>query len=249
MAPPLFQVEGLTRRFGRLVALAPTSFAAGAGELVVVTAPPGGGKTTLCRLIAGELRPTGGRVLLGGRRVDRLAPHARCRLGIGRLHRPPRPLSGMTVIENALVAAAFGRAPRPAAAAALPGAAELAASLLEVRGATEDWPGEVADPRARAAAALAYCGLEGESGAPADGLSAAQAARLELARAIAANPLLLVADQPLEGLPDAEAAEVARLFRRIRRAGIAVLACERPGGPLGEIADRVVPLPPGDGVG
>lgn len=249
-APPaLLAVEEVSRRFGRIVAVAPTSFRVGGGEMVVLAAPAGAGKTTLFRVIAGELPPTAGRVSLAGRSLGRLPPHARARLGMVRVQSPPRPFGGMTVFDNVRVAAHFGRRPRVARAptSALPGAAELAASLQAVHGASEAWPGEIVDPSARAAAALAYCGLDGDRDLPVGRLAPGQAVRLELARAIAANPLVLLADQPLDGLDETAAAEVVRLLRRARRAGLAVVACERPGGPLGAAADRVVRLAPGDG--
>ena len=109
---PIVEVAGLSKRFGNLAVIDDLSFSLAPGEALGVVGPNGAGKTTTLNLIAGDLRPTTGSVRFAGENVTQLGSHRRCRLGIGRTSQVPRPFEGLSVFENVLVGASFGRAPR-----------------------------------------------------------------------------------------------------------------------------------------
>src|ERR1700679_1052636 len=108
MANPLLQLDGVTKRFGRVVVAEDLSFTVGPGDTVGIVGPNGAGKTSLFGLISGDLTPGAGQISFAGRQVTRLDAAARCRLGIGRTYQVPRPFTDMTVFENVLVAAQQG---------------------------------------------------------------------------------------------------------------------------------------------
>ena len=148
----ILEARGLSKRFGRLTVIEELSFTLDAGEALGIVGPNGAGKTTALNLLAGDVRPDAGQVLLDGADVTRLSPHQRCRLGIGRTAQVPRPFGGLTAFENVLVGATQGgrhtrRAADRASAAALDragmaGLANVPAAARRCSSASgSSWPG------------------------------------------------------------------------------------------------------------
>jgi branched-chain amino acid transport system ATP-binding protein len=182
----LLQLDRVTKRFGRVSVADELSLEVRADELIGVVGPNGAGKTSLFSMISGDLAPDRGRVVFGGRLVNGLDAAARCRLGIGRTYQIPRPFEQMTVFENVLVAAQAGAGLRGGHAN------QRAFSVLEETGLARD-----ANRRA------------GE-------LGLLQRKRLELARALATGPRLLLLDEVAAGLTDPEVEELIDIVRRAR---------------------------------
>src|SRR5579862_89723 len=173
---------GVRKRFGALVVLDGVDFAVTAGDAVGIVGPNGAGKTTLLNVLAGSLRPEGGRIELRGVDVTGAGAASRCRLGIGRAHQVPRPFGNMSVFENVLVGAATGGGKRGRKAY-----------------------NTVVD-------ALEICALTGLANRRAESLGLLHRKRLELARALATDPGVLLLDEIGGGLTDAEAEELATTF-------------------------------------
>jgi branched-chain amino acid transport system ATP-binding protein len=188
--------EGVQKRFGALVVLGGVDFSVASGEAVGIVGPNGAGKTTLLNVLAGSLRPDQGRVLLRGIDVTRAAAARRCRLGVGRAHQVPRPFGDMTVFENVLVGAAAGGRGRR-------------------REAYE-----------RAIGAIELCRLRELANRRAESLGLLHRKRLELARALATDPSVLLLDEIGAGLTDAEAEELVETIRLLLARGIAIVWIE-----------------------
>ena len=215
----MLAVEGLTKRFGGFLAVNQVSFEARQGEILGLIGPNGSGKSTTFNLIAGNLRPSAGSIRFDGEDIGGLAAHAICRRGIARTFQIPRPFRRLSLIENVTLAAYFG----------------------EAGGASR------AEARHRAEEALALVGLPVEETARTDGLGAAALKKLELARALATRPRLLLADESLGGLDAAEMEHAADLLERIRsRMGITIIWVEHIMGVLMRIVDRVIVLDHGE---
>jgi branched-chain amino acid transport system ATP-binding protein len=208
----LLELEAITKSFGRVVVADSLSFRVGDGDLVGIVGPNGAGKTSLFSLIAGDLSPDSGEVRLGGAAVTKLNAAARCRLGIGRTYQVPRPFSDMTVFENVLVAAQQG------------GRLRRKASY------------------ARAADVLARTGLAAQANGLAGNLGLLQRKRLELARALATSPSLLLLDEVAGGLTDPEVAELVEIVTAIRADGIAIIWIEHVVRALSGSVDRLLCL-------
>ena len=209
----ILEVAGVTRRFGGLVALDDVSIAVAEGELLGLIGPNGAGKTTLFNVINGVYHPSAGRITFRGEDVTRLPPYEIARRGIGRAHQIVRPLSDLTVRDNVTVGACFGRENLPLARAR-----------------------RVADE------VLAFVGLADRADSMASKLNVAQKKRLELARALAGRPLVLLADEVLAGLNAAEVAETLNVFRDLRARGVAVIMIEHLMHAVMNVSDRVVVL-------
>ena len=194
--PPILEAVGVGQRFGALVVLDRVDFRLGADEAVGIVGPNGAGKTTLLNILAGSLRPSAGSVRFGGDEVTRLGAARRCRLGIARVHQVPRPFFGMTVFENVLVAAAAGAGGRGHAV------------------------------RQRATEALEVCGLVDLANRRAESLGLLHRKRLELARALATDPSVLLLDEIGGGLTDAEAESLLQNIAGLRRRGVAIVWIE-----------------------
>jgi branched-chain amino acid transport system ATP-binding protein len=207
---PLLATDGVRKRFGALVVLEDVSIELPAGGALGIVGPNGAGKTTLLDVLAGATRPDAGRVLLGGDDVTRLDAAARCRLGIGRTHQVPRPFGGMTAFENVLVGAMMGGAQRRASA------------------------------RARAVDALETTGLIERGNRRADTLGLLDRKRLELARALATGPEVLLLDEIAGGLTEAETSDLVEEIRGLLRAGIAIVWIEHVVHALLRVAERLV---------
>ncbi|SSC24742.1 ABC transporter [Klenkia terrae] len=196
MTAPLLEVTGVGKRFGKLTVLEDVSFSLAPGEALGVVGPNGAGKSTLLNVVAGVLPADGGRVVLDGTDVTRTDAAARCRGGIGRSYQVPRPFGGMTVFENALVAASFGAGLRGRAAADA------------------------------AFAALVTAGLDRQADTPAGTLRLLDRKRLELARALATGPRLVLLDEIAGGLTEAEVPALVETVRQLGREGVAVVWIE-----------------------
>jgi branched-chain amino acid transport system ATP-binding protein len=204
--------RGLRKAFGSVVVTDDVSLEARGGEALGIIGPNGAGKTTLFHLLGGSLAPDAGSVHLGGVDVSREPPQRRCRRGLARTHQIPRPFVELSVYENALVGAGFGRGH------AAPRASERAMQALERAGIAE-----LADR-------------------PGGSLGLLARKRLELARALAAEPVVLLLDEVAGGLTEAEIAELCTVLGEIRRAGVALVWVEHGVTSLAGFVDRLLAL-------
>jgi branched-chain amino acid transport system ATP-binding protein len=220
-APPaarqeVLRADGLSKRFGGLKAVQDVSFSVYAGEILAVIGPNGAGKTTLLNLLSGVYRPSAGRLSLLGRDVTSSSMEARCHAGLGRAFQIVRPFGEMTVRENVTVGALFGKP-----GMTLPRARELAQDLLE------------------------RTGLAAHAERPAHELTLLQDKRMEVARALATQPQVLLLDEVMAGLRPAEAQEAVALVRAVRDGGVSVLFIEHIMPVVRDLADRVVVMDQG----
>jgi branched-chain amino acid transport system ATP-binding protein len=214
----MLAVEGLTKRFGGFLAVNQVSFEVREGEILGLIGPNGSGKSTTFNLIAGTLRPSAGSVRFAGAEIAGLPAHAICRQGIGRTCQIPRPFHKLSLLENVLLAASYGKA---------------GVSRADARHAAEE--------------ALGLVGLPTDAVTTTDGLGAAALKKLELARALATKPRLLLADESLGGLDAGEMEHAADLLERIRsRMGVTIIWVEHIMGVLMRIVDRVIVLDHGE---
>jgi branched-chain amino acid transport system ATP-binding protein len=204
--------RGLCKSFGSLVVADGVSLEARGGEALGIIGPNGAGKTTLFHLLGGSVRADAGTVELDGADVSDEPPHRRCRRGLARTQQIPRPFGELSVYENALVGARFGRAH------AAPDAPERAMQALE------------------------RAGLAALAGRPASTLGLLARKRLELARALAADPIVLLLDEVAGGLTEAETAELCAVLDAIRRGGVALVWVEHGVTSLAGFVDRLLAL-------
>jgi branched-chain amino acid transport system ATP-binding protein len=208
----LLEVNGLEKRFGSVVAADGLAFAVAEGEALGIIGPNGAGKTTLFNLIAGGLAPDAGTIRLDRRDLTRAPPHRRCAAGIARSYQIPRPFENLTVFENLLVAAVHGQ-----------GQAERQAGPL---------CGEI----------LARTGLLARANALAGSLTLLERKRLEMARALATGPRLLLLDEIAGGLTESECAELVDAIRGIRATGVTIVWIEHIVHALLAVVDRLMVL-------
>jgi branched-chain amino acid transport system ATP-binding protein len=215
----MLEVRELTKSFDGFLAVNRVSFRLDPGEILGLIGPNGSGKSTIFNVVAGMYKPTAGSIHFRGVEIGGRRAHQVCRLGIGRTFQIPRPFAKLTIVENVVVAAFNGPAERPTASAA----------------------------RENALAALALVGLPTDPHALIDGLGAAGLKKLELAKALATKPKLLLADESLGGLDVAEMNQAAELLGRIRKEmGITIIWVEHIMGVLMRVVDRVVVLDHGE---
>lgn len=215
MTQPLLAVEGLTKRFGGFTAVDGVTFQVAPGEILGLLGPNGSGKSTTFNCIAGMLKPSAGSVKLAGEEIAGLSADETCRRGIGRTFQIPRPFRTLSILENAVLAAHYG-----------------AGGGIDPEEATR---------RARDSLRLAQ--LPDDAAAKVQGLGAAGLKKLELARALATQPKLLLADESLGGLDTAEMNQAADMLKRIRdERGITIVWVEHIMGVLLRVVDRVVVL-------
>ena len=198
------------KRFGALAVLEGVSLKLTQGEVVGIVGPNGAGKTTLLNVLSGALAPDSGRVTFRDRDVTQNSAAERCKLGIARTHQVPRPFVGMTVFENVLVAATAGGGKQG------PKAYELCLQVLD------------------------QCSLTHVANRRAEGLGLMQRKRLELARALAVEPAVLLLDEIGGGLTDAESAALVEMVAGLRDRGIAVLWIEHIVHVLLQVVGRLV---------
>jgi branched-chain amino acid transport system ATP-binding protein len=207
---PVLAAIGARKRFGALVVLHDVDFSLGAGEAVGIVGPNGAGKTTLLNVLAGSLPATAGSVRFRGGDVTAAGAAQRCRLGIARAHQVPRPFGGMTVFENVFVAAAAGGG----------------------RKGSEAYD--------RSIDSLRLCGLLALANRRGETLGLLDRKRLELARALATDPVVLLLDEIGAGLTDAEASELVATIRELRDRDIAIVWIEHIVHVLVQIVTRLV---------
>lgn len=212
--PSLLQVEGLAKAFGGLRAVDDLSFAVTEGEILGLLGPNGSGKTTVFNLVAGAMRADAGRVRLSGRDITRYPASVRTRLGIARTFQLVRPLPHLTALDNVLVARLFGRDGAPLG----PEAREASRRLLEL------------------------VGLGPKAFVPGANLTLAERKRLEISRALATHPRVLLLDEPLGGLGATEVETSLALFRQIRADGVTVVIVEHNVPAVRSLCDRVIVL-------
>ncbi|HTR85768.1 MAG TPA: branched-chain amino acid ABC transporter ATP-binding protein/permease, partial [Reyranella sp.] len=209
----LLRVRGATKRFGGLQALAGVDLDVHEGEILGLVGPNGSGKTTLINVISGFYPLSGGSIAVDCAEIGRMAAHEIARRGVARTYQIPRPFVNMTVLENVALAATFGGPPRPAA---------------EIRDEALHWVG--------------FTGLAGKEDVLPAGLNLHERKFLELARALAARPKLLLLDEVLSGLNPAEVDNAIRLVRAIRAQGATIVFVEHLMRAVVELSDRVAVL-------
>jgi len=213
---PLLDVHELGKRFGGVEAVAGLTFAVGEGEIVGLIGPNGAGKSTAFDLINGVRLPDRGRIVFRGDDITGMDPRYVVRRGLARTHQIVQPLATMSVLENCMVGACFGRA---------------------------DLPLRAAESIARETADLV--GLADRLAEPASQLTIAGKKRLELARALCAQPSLLLLDEVLAGLNPTEIRRMIDVVRTLRDRGISILMIEHLMQAIMGLSDRIVVLSSG----
>jgi branched-chain amino acid transport system ATP-binding protein len=208
----ILELQNVSKSFGALRVTDDVSFAVAEGEALGIIGPNGAGKSTLFNLIAGNIPPDAGAVRFAGSDVTSEPPMRRCLRGIGRTFQIPQPFEKLTAFENLLVAAAFGSQKREA---------------------------EVAE---RCAEILVEAGLAGRANQPAGALGLLQRKRLELARALATDPKLLLLDEIAGGLTDAECHSLVETIRGVCKRGVSIIWIEHVLHALNAVVDRLLVL-------
>jgi len=206
---PILALHGLTKSYGALKVTDNLSLAVEAGRTLGILGPNGAGKTTLFNLISGDVGVDGGRIEFEGRDITALPPHRRCRLGLGRTYQIPQPFAQMSVFENLVAAACFGGGQRER------DAWRTARDVLE------------------------QTGLSRHANQRAGALTLLNRKRLELARALATRPKVLLLDEIAGGLTEHEARELVAELARIKAAGMTMVWIEHVVHALLAIADRL----------
>lgn len=214
MLGPILSLNGITKRFGGVVALESVSFDVAENEIVGLMGPNGAGKTTLLNTIAGDFPPDAGTIRFKGRDITGHPAHRSCKLGIGRTYQIPQPFVTLSVYDNLRVAAVFGQR----------------------RGATgaPDFD-----------KILAMAGLGGRKDQPAGELPILSLKKLELARALAGDPQLILLDEIAAGLTDPEIPDVLETIAEIRSMGITIILVEHVMKVMMTAVDRIVVLDKG----
>ena len=215
-APTLLECVDVEKRFGGVHALAGVSLTISRGESVGLVGPNGSGKSTLISVLCGAQRPTAGEVRLDGERIDRLDPHELSHRGVARTHQIPKPFASMTVRDNVAVACMFGR---------------VGQTLAEARSSAEKH--------------LVVVGLTAQADALPHEINLHQRQLLELGRALATEPTLLLLDEVLAGLNPAEVDEALGVLRKIREGGTTILMVEHVMRAVMGLAERIVVLDQG----
>ena len=205
----ILALENISKSFGALKVADGITLSVAEGETLGILGPNGAGKTTLFNLISGDLRADSGRVVFGAEDVTLHPPHRRCRLGIGRSYQIPQPFGAMTVFENLVAAASFGA-----------GHAEK-------------------DTYGHAVEILGETGLLSKANRLAASLTLLDRKRLELARALATQPKVLLLDEIAGGLTEHEARELIEEIRRIKSQGVTMIWIEHVVHALLAVADRL----------
>ncbi len=206
----LLELNGVSKSYGALKAVDSMSLTVATGEALAVIGPNGAGKTTLFNLITGDAAATRGRILFDGTDMTAMAPHARSRLGIGRSYQIPHPFANMSVFENLLVGAIYGG------------------------GISER------ESYARCSDVLKVTGLYEKANVPARTLTLLQRKRLELARALATEPKLLLLDEIAGGLTEYEGGELVGTFKEIHARGTTIVWIEHIVHALVSVATRLI---------
>ena len=212
---PILSVNGVTKRFGGLVALRDVSFDVGKGEVVGLMGPNGAGKTTLLNVIAGEYAPDGGTITFKGCDITGCPPHRACHLGMARTYQIPQPFVTLTARENLMVSAVFGR--------------QLKRTTAEI---DYDRIFDLVD-------------LSEKMDTPAGDLPILSLKKLELARALARDPELILLDEVAAGITEVEIPKVVATIQEIRNMGITIVIIEHVIKVLVNVVDRIVVIDKG----
>lgn len=210
---PFLQLGEVTKRFGGLAAVNDLSFSLQKGEILGVIGPNGAGKSTMINLIGGSMAPTSGTIYYQGREISRLPPNRRTHLGIARTFQVTQPFMGLDVRENVMVGAFFGQ----------PGLNRAKAR-------------RVADE------VLERVNLAHKATFKGDQLTIADRKRLEMARALATNPQLLLFDEVMAGLTATEVAQAVELIQRINKTGVTILVIEHIVRAIASVSNRILVL-------
>lgn len=213
----LLSVQGITKRFGGLQALTRVTFDLPEGQILGLIGPNGAGKTTLFNAINGVYPPEEGRIIFRGKDVTKAKTYDLAHMGLARTHQIVRPLNELSVRENVMVGACFGRENNGLAKA-----------------------GQIADE------VLEFVGLEQRSSQQAGSLNVAQKKRLEMARALAARPYLILLDEVLAGLNSSEIDGMIQTVLKIRKQGITIIMIEHLMKVVMNISDRIIVLDYGE---
>jgi branched-chain amino acid transport system ATP-binding protein len=208
----ILALANVSKRFGALTVADAVSFELGEGEALGIIGPNGAGKSTLFNLVTGNISADAGTIAFDGRDVTKLPPMQRCFAGVGRSFQIPQPFEKLTVFENLLVAGAFGA------------------------GKTE------AEVSERCAEILVETGLIDRANHPAGGLSLLQRKRLELARALATEPRLLLLDEIAGGLTEGECGMLVDTIRGIHKGGMSIIWIEHVLHALNSVVERLLVL-------
>ena len=215
----ILEAEKLSKRFHGLLAINDVSFALERGEILGLIGPNGAGKTTLINLISGTLPATGGRVIFEGAPINKLPAYRRSLLGISRTFQIMRPFPGLTVLDNVAVGALFG-------------SAGGARNLADAEEQSRRW--------------LSFVGLEKRASQRADALGGPDRKRLELAKALALRPKLLLLDEVMAGLNHVEIEEVIEIIKKVRAEGISILVIEHVMKAIQSLSDRLIVIHHGE---
>ncbi|HEX6017400.1 MAG TPA: ABC transporter ATP-binding protein [Burkholderiaceae bacterium] len=215
----ILEASGLTKRFHGLVAVNDVSFRLERGEILGLIGPNGAGKTTLVNMVNGTLEPSAGDLVFEGRSVRGMPAYRRAHLGIGRTFQVMKPFPGMSVLENASIGALFG-----------------------ANGGERD----IGRARERARECLEFVGLGKRAAQRADALGGPDRKRLELARALAMKPRVLLLDEVMAGLNHVEIEEVIEDIKKVRDQGISILVIEHVMKAITSLSDRVFVLHHGE---
>ncbi|GAB2911049.1 ABC transporter ATP-binding protein [Paralcaligenes sp. KSB-10] len=216
---PILEARHLTRRFSGLLAVNNVSFTLNQGEILGFIGPNGAGKTTLISLISGTLPPTEGEVFFQDRPINSVPAYQRARLGIGRTFQIMRPFPGLSVLDNVAVGALFGR-----------GGGEKKLSVA----------------REKARECLTFVGLGKHVDHRAEELGGPDRKRLELAKALAMQPRVLLCDEVMAGLNLVEIDEVIEVIRKVRSEGISIIVIEHVIKAIKTLSDRIMVLHHGE---
>ena len=207
---PLLALNNLNKRYGALVVTDGVSFDVAKGEIVGILGPNGAGKTTLFNLVTGTVQPNSGRVVFKGEDISKHDAATRCKQGISRSFQVPQPFNGMTVFENILVGATFGRAS--------------------------------ANPESHALQVLELTGMKAKANQLAGSITLLERKRLELARALATEPELLLLDEIAGGLTERECQSLLSAIRDVHASGVTIVWIEHVVHALLSVAQRLVVL-------
>jgi branched-chain amino acid transport system ATP-binding protein len=214
----LLEVCEVTKRFGGLLALDRVSCTVEPGQIIGLIGPNGAGKTTLFNVIAGEFPPDAGGIVFRGEPIHHLPSDAICKRGIARTFQMVRPFLRLTTLNNVIVAALFGRSQAP--------------SQRQAEALARRW--------------LEFMGLEAKAEVPASYLTLAERKRLEIARALATEPQLLLLDEAIAGLNPSEVGQIMDRIRDIRRTGVTIFLIEHVMKAVLGLSDKLIVLHHGE---
>jgi branched-chain amino acid transport system ATP-binding protein len=217
MSEPLLRVEGVVKRFGGFQALSGVSLEVRAGERFGLIGPNGSGKTTLISCISGTLRNEVGRIFFRGRDITGMPAHRRTREGIARTFQIPRPFGSMTVVENLSITLEYAARDRAGP--------DVAAEAMDI---------------------LRMVGLEAKAGVVSSRLTQIEMRKLELARAMAAKPALLISDEAMAGLSSSEVDDLLTILFRLNEAGTTVIMIEHIMRAVMRFSERIAVLDAGE---